>query len=1523
MERNLLRKVFQDLNAEYALKEWQIDFVDLRWSISKEAGLENKTMQICKDELRHCQQMSPKPNFLILSGDRYGWIPLPEIVPVDVYETLEMTSYEQHVFNGWYALDENHLPDGAYVLRSRCEVKHYDLDLFTLESTLVDYTDDKVWKSQVVDCLSEMFERNCCKLYGISATEQEIQLGALSIDGAQDHVVAYIRHLIDVPAEEKSVFLECDKKSKLESLQKRIKQKLSDSNIVSVDLSYDEYVSPGYAARFRDEITVHLRQVIEQAIDEVGDVTDDENQHHIEYALQESVDFVGREDELKYIKEYIEDKESRCGLWYQADAGMGKSALLAKVVELYREEYDVICRFCGTTELSSNAESLFASMYHDLASKHVDRRYDDNRVSWTPFKKHRIDDFSYVLSNASFSRPVLLIIDSLDRVDDSNWREFSTLQWLNHGGRSDVKVIISSTPELKYRIEQPFLRKLQLGNLDSDALALIERILKKANRRLCDRQMRQLSELIGKSDKSPLYLMILGGILSGFDSAQELSGLPHTLDELVQHYCLKLASPERHGYELVSHMVFWLATSAYGVCESDIAELLSFDEVYIDKLKANSMHELEISDLGVVVPPIIWTRLRYDLDPLLRHDNRFKIQWITFFHPRIRQAVLKMFDGMSQTTAYLYRLLYSYYQDNYPKRQALLEGPHYLFNAYSRGLITQQEFLHHMESNLDYLVYKKLYFHSLLLHDYERALSCTKDQDARKRLKQTKDRLHSINGYTSAEDIRMFFRNMPISSPLRHAVEQTAEASSYMVDTLSYAPSDESIYVLNDIGLSPVMSNDGKVVASLKENSFKIHVVYLEDHDKDFSVTFSVQVRELQMDDYAHYIASRFEDKCLLLDLWSRSVRMTFDLANGNWISLAANGSSLLIGDSSCVIRRFDIESSELTRYRNMHHCRISPSGRYIWFISKQDYGLCRYDLTTHKHITFTKLPHRRYDGYVPIQEEEVRIVSCSDECCIAGNVFVMHYLDADGKDMCAFYDITVAPHLPVQHPSMFVCRDVPMWIDAEATCVYLDDNLKNHRVGNTVLDDLQCMNADFTVALSSQQGRIFNFLSEIKKFRSTKRDSLLNNTGCVLSVSNDASEIAVSSYGGKGHTGDVNLLMLRASCGEVYSWSPYPEHERQYNSLPSNALSPDGKLLAVSVYCYNCIICLVETAANNILRRLSLPAEISFGDNIGILKFTQDAEYLAILTGSYITPSNSTGPNVYVYDIRRDHFIEVVNNIDNYDEISLEYNIAVPSSCNRYLCLDNTIFDVIGKNVVAEADTDKAYGDKRYFDVLSPSTPDVYARATNFNLVTHELRIVEENKYLMAISPSGLFYYYVEEGKLYMSRLNEFGKKIYLRDHVLEVYPALDDRYIYILDSTAHYVLYDTHAHEDLQVATKGIVAHTGRLGIKVCAKGLVVFNDDNSMLSLFEPDKKYSVNKPAFTSFVRRWDLVDKVRKEATAVCPMCGRQIDYKDFLFCELKEYSPLHVDCSDWDDSKLKGHHCPHCAAEIQFTPYII
>ena len=78
-ERNALQEqVFPRLEQLCAQNGFQFQAIDLRWGVSSEAGLDHRTMRICFDELRRAQDISPKPNFLVLLGNRYGWQSLPE-----------------------------------------------------------------------------------------------------------------------------------------------------------------------------------------------------------------------------------------------------------------------------------------------------------------------------------------------------------------------------------------------------------------------------------------------------------------------------------------------------------------------------------------------------------------------------------------------------------------------------------------------------------------------------------------------------------------------------------------------------------------------------------------------------------------------------------------------------------------------------------------------------------------------------------------------------------------------------------------------------------------------------------------------------------------------------------------------------------------------------------------------------------------------------------------------------------------------------------------------------------------------------------------------------------------------------------------------------------------------------------------------------------------------------------------------------------------------------------------------------
>ncbi len=67
VERDVLQRlVFPMLREHCRMRNARFQAIDLRWGVSQEASLNQQTMNICIQELERCQEMSPKPNFLVL-----------------------------------------------------------------------------------------------------------------------------------------------------------------------------------------------------------------------------------------------------------------------------------------------------------------------------------------------------------------------------------------------------------------------------------------------------------------------------------------------------------------------------------------------------------------------------------------------------------------------------------------------------------------------------------------------------------------------------------------------------------------------------------------------------------------------------------------------------------------------------------------------------------------------------------------------------------------------------------------------------------------------------------------------------------------------------------------------------------------------------------------------------------------------------------------------------------------------------------------------------------------------------------------------------------------------------------------------------------------------------------------------------------------------------------------------------------------------------------------------------------------
>ena len=73
-ERNALQEtVFPQLHKLCAEHDARFQAIDLRWGVREEVVLDHQTMKLRLSELGRCQATTPKPNFIVLLGDRHGW----------------------------------------------------------------------------------------------------------------------------------------------------------------------------------------------------------------------------------------------------------------------------------------------------------------------------------------------------------------------------------------------------------------------------------------------------------------------------------------------------------------------------------------------------------------------------------------------------------------------------------------------------------------------------------------------------------------------------------------------------------------------------------------------------------------------------------------------------------------------------------------------------------------------------------------------------------------------------------------------------------------------------------------------------------------------------------------------------------------------------------------------------------------------------------------------------------------------------------------------------------------------------------------------------------------------------------------------------------------------------------------------------------------------------------------------------------------------------------------------------------
>lgn len=689
-ERDALQRfVFPRLRELCASRGARFQAIDLRWGVSEEAGLDQRTMPICLGEIERCQKVTPRPNFVVLLGDRYGWRPLPPEIPAAEFAAIEAkvtAADDKALLKTWYRLDENAAPP-VWCLQPR----HVEVDPKASPEARKTVTEREAaeWgktETRLHAILSGAiaaagFDEKARVGYEASATEQEILRGALQVPDAAGHVFCFFRTLEAKPgldlakAEPTDIavadFLDgtkADGRFALDTAshdrQTALKEKklrpLLGTNVHDYRASWaptgigtDHIGSlPEKPATLDDclallddpkakgtvclDVWRSLGTLIRAELDMAAKIDQlrAEIWAHEDFGRDRCAHFVGREEPLAAIAKYLAGGDAK-PLAIVGEPGSGKSALMAKAIEQAQEAHSdalVVYRFIGATSASSDGRALLDSL-----CRQITRAYEGDE-STIPLEYNDLAvEFGKRLELAAAGRPLIVVLDALDQLAGMA----RSLSWLAANLPANVRLVVSTLPG---ECEKALLAKHPTPDVVSvkamsaaEADTLLSLWLDHAGRALQPAQRKEVLEKFGRSEGLPLYLRL------AFEEARLWRSCAPAAETVLhegiqglirQNLFPRLSQRVNHGDVLVRHALGYLAASRYGLSEDEVLDVLSADDAVIDDFAARSSQEAKDRKL----PIVIWSRLYFDVAPYLTERSSEGTTLLAFYHNQLREA---------------------------------------------------------------------------------------------------------------------------------------------------------------------------------------------------------------------------------------------------------------------------------------------------------------------------------------------------------------------------------------------------------------------------------------------------------------------------------------------------------------------------------------------------------------------------------------------------------------------------------------------------------------------------------------------------------------------------------------------------------------------------------------------------------------------------------------------------------------------------------------------------------------------
>ncbi|KAL8575770.1 hypothetical protein ACOMHN_004957 [Nucella lapillus] len=668
-ERNMLaRQVYPELRRHCTQFDLEFQVVDLRWGLTSETQNDHSGTKVCLQEIQSCQNVSLGPNFVGIMGHRYGMHrPLVVEIPVAEFEVLMgeakvLQLPDIPLVERWYLRDNNALPPVFVLQPIRTYYRHYgDMTPSKQEQRQQDLaqwsdTDERL-RSVLQTAARSAYEKKkisemSWRQHFMSVTDHEIINGIVQASDPAKHTVFFTRELtgltqdalsqnmaekyIDIMKKDGKPQEDKETKAMITDLIGKVQAKLNKNNTVPLSTQWREggidpekfpehkqYVSQ-FCSHFLSKVTSLINEGLDQRQAKIRQrewyTQYNEVLHHLRFCNSKCESFCGQDEVLAAAKDYILDSSARKPFIIHAPSGAGKTSVMAMIMKSLKTwlpgGHVGIIRFLGTSPLSINVRSVLFNMCGQLADSTDILMERLNYVSWKGLKSYAPRLLRRVSSK--LKQPAIILLDSLDQLAPDY--DCYSMDWLPLTLPQNIKIIVSTLPE-----EHGILNNLKQLLPDSKCFCavpllpqatgqqIVEKYLKLRKRKITEEQLSVVLKAFSASP-SPLYLKLLMDDAVKYQSSftPDPASIPGSIRLAINVLYNELEM--KFGHRLVQSALGLLTVGLGGLSDVELEDALSCCDEALNEVYR--FHDPPVPGI-VRIPPVLWARIRYDLQEYL------------------------------------------------------------------------------------------------------------------------------------------------------------------------------------------------------------------------------------------------------------------------------------------------------------------------------------------------------------------------------------------------------------------------------------------------------------------------------------------------------------------------------------------------------------------------------------------------------------------------------------------------------------------------------------------------------------------------------------------------------------------------------------------------------------------------------------------------------------------------------------------------------------------------------------------